>query len=197
MNTTAEVNEEDIYFQYQSIIAPMIAELEVRDEEYPIEIFNEIRAVFTHLSRYKLQEREKDLYSAQGHMKRAILDCYKYMCVSIAEELRAFRVMYRKVDLKLADNGQFLPELDRREHTARDTYKKAKIAEIKKELEDEKIYQLFEDAYNSYKETDDFLQSSEEAILFASSHSKRSNLINIISIVVTVVSIIVAIAFAL
>ena len=36
----------------------------------------------------------------------------------------------------------------------------------------------------------DFLVDSNEAILFASSHSKKTNIINIVSIIVTVVSII-------
>ena len=51
--------EKDIYDQYQSVIAYFIAELEVRDAEYPIEIFNEIRAIFTHLARYRLQDRDR------------------------------------------------------------------------------------------------------------------------------------------
>lgn len=62
--------EEKIYWQYQNIIAPFIAELEVRDNEYPIEIFNEIRSVFTHLSRYKLQNSDKDISAAASHSKR-------------------------------------------------------------------------------------------------------------------------------
>ena len=93
--------EKDIYIQYETIIAYFIAELEVRDTEYPIEVFNEIRATFTHLSRYK-----------------------------------------------------------------------------------------FENAYNKYHMLSDFLVDSNEAILFASSHSKKTNIINIVSIIVTVVSII-------
>ena len=51
---TLEEREELIYRQYQDIIAPFIVELEVRDKEYPIEIFNEIRSIFTHLLRYKI-----------------------------------------------------------------------------------------------------------------------------------------------
>lgn len=89
-------------------IAPFITELEVRDTEYPIEIFNEVRSIFTHLSRYKIQKQAKDLISTESHVKRAILDCFKYMCVSMAEEINDFRNSYKKVDLKLADNGKFL-----------------------------------------------------------------------------------------
>lgn len=189
---TLEEREKRIYERYQNDIAPFIAELEVRDTEYPIEIFNEIRSVFTHLSRYKLQNSEKDIASAESHIKRAMLDCFKYICVSIAEKVAQFRREYRSVDLKLADNGRFLPELNRLEMEAKKAYICAKNAEIKKIPTDD-LYALYEKAYNCYSEMDQFLDNSHEAILFASSHSKSSNFITIISIVVTVVSIIVAV----
>lgn len=195
--------EANIYRQYQDTIAPFIAELEVRDTEYPIEIFNELRAVFTHLARYKLQGSDDDLKSSESHTKRAILDCFKYMCISYAEELYTFRKSYRHVDLKLANNGIFLPELDRLERISKNLYRKAKFAEIRKSVKihgihkpisDDKLYTLFEDAYNAYKTTSDLLVTSQEAILFASSHSKISNAWTIISTIVTIISVIVTIA---
>lgn len=185
--------EEKIYWQYQNIIAPFIAELEVRDNEYPIEIFNEIRSVFTHLSRYKLQKSDKDILAAESHSKRAILDCYKYLCISMEEKVYVFRSEYKDIDLGLADNGKFLPELNRLELKAKNAFKLAKEIEVKNEIEEDARYKLFEAAYNEYSEMDKFLDDSQEAILFASTHSKRSNGITIISCAITVISIIVAI----
>lgn len=185
--------EEKIYWQYQNIIAPFIAELEVRDNEYPIEIFNEIRSIFTHLSRYKLQKSDKDILAAESHSKRAILDCYKYLCISMEEKVCGFRNEYKNIDLGLADNGKFLPELNRLELRAKNAFKLAKETEIKKEIDEDKRYILFESAYNEYSEMDKFLDDSQEAILFASTHSKRSNRITIVSCIITVISIIVAI----
>ena len=126
-------------------------------------------------------------------MKRAILDCYKYLCISIADQITRFREEYRKVDLKLADNGKFLPELDRLESIAKKAYIDAKKADITQEESDDKLYTLYEKAYNNYAELYQFLESSEEAILFASSHSKQSNAVNYVSIAVTVISIILAV----
>lgn len=189
---TANNIEEKIYWQYQNIIAPFIAELEVRDTEYPIEIFNEIRSVFTHLSRYKLQKSDKDISAAESHSKRAILDCYKYLCISMEEKVYEFRSEYKDIDLGLADNGKFLPELNRLELKAKKAFKLAKETEVKNEIDEDEKYKLFESAYNEFSEMDKFFDDSQEAILFASTHSKRSNRITIISCVITVISIIVA-----
>lgn len=182
--------EKHIYEQYENVIAYFIAELEVRDTEYPIEVFNEIRSTFTHLSRYKLNDSESDLLSAERHVKRATLDCFKYMCISFAEEVNKFREAYKKVDLKIADNGKFLPRLDKLENEARNVYIDAKKKEIKGLVSEDELYEKFEDAYNKYHAVSDFLEESNEAILFASSHSKQSNVINIVSIVVSIGSII-------
>ncbi len=190
-----EINtvEEKIYWQYQNIIAPFIAELEVRDNEYPIEIFNEIRSIFTHLARYKLQKSDKDISAAENHLKRAILDCYKYLCISMEEKVCSFRNDYKDTDLGLADNGKFLPELNKLELKAKNAFKLAKESEVKDEIDEDEKYQLFESAYDKYSEMDKYLDDSQEAILFASIHSKRSNRVTVISCVVTVVSIITAI----
>lgn len=181
--------EKNIYLQYQNVIDPFIAELEVRDKEYPIEIFNEIRAIFTHLARYKIQKNEKDVLSAEKHVKRAILDCYKYLCFSIAEQIHKFRIDYRTVDLKLADNGKFLPQLNKLDSLAQKALQKA---EIKNEVTEEDLYIYFEDIYNAYSELDKFIENSNEAIAFASFHSKKNNWITIISIIITIISIVIA-----
>jgi hypothetical protein len=185
-----EYTEAEIYEQYQNVIAPFIIELETRDTEYPIEIFNEIRSIFTHLSRYKIQGNEKELISAERHVKRAILDCYKYLCVAIAERLNSFRTEYNGVHLNLADHGQFLPTFNQLETEAKKAFYEAKKAEIKNEIPEDDIYYLFENAYAKYSTVDEYLDSSHDAILFASSHTKTSDFINTTSITVTIISII-------
>lgn len=188
-----EDSEKNIYSQYQNVIAPLIVELEVRDAEYPIEIFNEIRSIFTHLSRFKLQNSEKDLFSAESHLKRAILDCFKYSCISMIEQLNNFRNEYKNVNLGLADNGAFLPKLDSLEAEASNIFIHAKKEEIKKETDKDDLYALFEDAYNAYSIVIKFIDDSKAAILFASTNSQKSNNINIASIIITLISIIIAI----
>lgn len=41
----------DIYGTYHTTIAPFILQLETLDGAFPIEILNEVRAIFTHISR--------------------------------------------------------------------------------------------------------------------------------------------------
>ena len=185
-----EEMEIEIYEQYQNIIAPYIAELEVRDGEYPIEILNEIRSIFTHLSRCKLQNSLNEIESANRHVKRAILDCYKYICISIAQNIYEFRQDYIKVDLTLADNGRFLVKLNDLELIARNAFEEAKKSEIKHESTETK-YKLYEKAYNAYNEVEKFIANSNEALLFASSHSRKSNRITMISCIITIISIVI------
>lgn len=49
-----------IYSDYRSIVRPYIAFLELFDGEFPVEILNEIRAVFQHLARCYYNEGVKD-----------------------------------------------------------------------------------------------------------------------------------------
>lgn len=188
-----EDREYQIYKDYQDIIAPLIMELETIDFQFPVELLNEIRAIFTHLARYKTENNGTEIISAERHVKRAILDCFKHLCVSYATEIKKFRDEYRHVDLTLADNGRFLSSLNELETKAKNSYLTAKRAEIKMNVPDSEIYKLFETAYNNYVQSFDFIQKSSDAILFASNHSKRTNTITWISIAVTVISVVVAV----
>ena len=83
----AEQMEFEIYQTYQEVVAPLIITLEVYDTEYPIEVFNEIRSMFLHLSRFRVQGDIKEVSVCKRHLKRAILDCYKYLCVYLRKNI--------------------------------------------------------------------------------------------------------------
>lgn len=80
-----------IYDAYANVIAPFIVQLEALDGEFPVEILNEIRAIFTHISRCSLAETEviyqDNIAKAERHVKRAILDCHKYYVCCIRRAL--------------------------------------------------------------------------------------------------------------
>ena len=73
---------EEIYSQYHNSIKIFIGQLEVLQNKFPVEILNEIRAVFSHIAKAYVCESEevawKNVNKAKGHIKRAQLDAYKY-----------------------------------------------------------------------------------------------------------------------
>ncbi len=190
--------EKAIYKEYYETIVPFIVTLEVLDGEFPVEILNEIRAIFSHISAYKLNNSESDLQLALGHVKRAVLDCYKYMCVSIEERIKEFRHEYRHANLSMADNGKFLPEINRLHRLAKDKMILAKRFESVKtsfaslEERNKELYTLYESAFLAYNKLSKYLDDSNEAILFASSNSKKTNRNNIIiNIAIAVASLVI------
>ena len=50
---------DSIYDGYLKYIAPFVAQLEVLDGEFPIEILNEVRAIFTHFARCRMSDQIK------------------------------------------------------------------------------------------------------------------------------------------
>ena len=66
-----------LYNKYNNIIKPLVAEIEVRFEEFPTSIFNEIRAFNDHISRCFLKPEDDEwitvqLNKANGHIERII-----------------------------------------------------------------------------------------------------------------------------
>lgn len=178
----------EILRKYQDIISVFVVELEVRDCEYPIEIFNEIRAIFTHLARFELCKSEDDLQAAESHVKRAVLDCYKYLCISIAEKVKGFHQQYKNVDLSIIDNGDFLRQLNELDNKCRNAYISAKKADGKKMPEDT-TYCMYESAYNQYSKLDNLIDDAYEKVQTAQHKSSIGKRINICSIIVTTISI--------
>lgn len=154
-----------IFDSYQNIIAPFILQLEILDGEYPIEILNEIRSIFTHLARSansdSIEVYEDNIIKAERHIKRATLDCFKYLCVSFDDYYKGFEKMYNGVDLSFVDNGQFLPELCKKRNSSIGLLQTAK----KKELNTSNVDDIFHDyelAYNAYSEVYEMINGSYE-----------------------------------
>ena len=88
-DVTSNTQIVEICDAYINTISPFILQLETLDGEFPVEILNEIRAIFTHISRCSLAETsdvyDDNIVKAERHVKRAILDCHKYVCVAYDE----------------------------------------------------------------------------------------------------------------
>lgn len=112
----------DIYAEYKKTVSPLVAFLEANDAEYPVEILNEIRA---------------------------ILDCYKYNCVSLYDFYNQFRKEYKFADLSCIDNGDFLTHITQNFAEARNRLLNAKISE-RKNKDKEDLYAEYESAFDLF-----------------------------------------------
>jgi len=193
-----EVNKRinSIHYQYVNIVSPLIIKNEVLTGEFPIEILNEIRAIFGHLSKVHLQsdttDVDKNLFKAESHVKRAILDCFKYLCLAYDDKYYEFDRRYKNVDLSDIDNGNFLPQLCRKRKEAVDRLSDAKKKEIDA-VGDDDLYDAYEIAYNAYMDVHDLLDGAFEKMERLKRKVSRSYLFGVIGIVLGVVGIIATI----
>ncbi|MCM1226181.1 MAG: hypothetical protein NC320_01990 [Clostridium sp.] len=160
-------NVKGIFETYLNVISPFIIQLEVLDHEFPVEILNEIRAIFTHLARsattINSEIYSENIVKAERHVKRAVLDCFKYLCFVYDDKYREFEHLYKNVDLSLIDNGKFLPELCQKRSFAIELLQIAKEKEIISEnIEDS--FDDFERAYNAFSDVYMLINDSYETL---------------------------------
>ena len=162
----------NIYKKYIDVICPYVMQYELLSNTFPIEIFNEIRAVFSHLSKYYLSGdvsiKGKNLQKAEGHIKRSILDCYKYICMAYEDRYAGFERMYKRVDLSLVDNGEFLPTLLETRRNAVALMKRARKSDFligsDEEIKQNEAYEKYEEAFKAYSAVNDFIANSYKKI---------------------------------
>ena len=157
-----------IYEQYQNTVKPYVAQLEVMENEFPVEILNEVRSIMSHIAKCYETEYENiieiNIKKANSHMKRCILDSYKYLCLAYSDFYKEFIHTYRFTDLTVIDNGEFWSKLC-------ETVAKAKqqlIAAKEKEnmVEDvEEAYTEFENAYIEYHKIHQLIENSYEHLI--------------------------------
>lgn len=127
--------------------------MEALQNKFPVEILNEIRAVFSHIAKIYVcdntETAQTNLIKAQGHMKRAQLDAFKYMCYAYSKYYSSFRDLYKKVDLSRVNNGEFIVSLSKLYNDAVTMYDTAKRSES--EVDDViEAYEDYENAYRAY-----------------------------------------------
>lgn len=75
---------EEIYSQYHNSIKIFIGQLEVLQNKFPVEILNEIRAVFSHIAKAYVCENEKvaweNVNKAKGHIILHVKNICSNLC---------------------------------------------------------------------------------------------------------------------
>lgn len=190
----------DIYSTYYKTIAPLAIQLEALDGDFPIAILNEIRAIFTHISRCCVtndtEVYEDNIKRAQSHIKRAVLDCFKYLCLSYDEYFKRFEELHKNVDLSSVDNGDFFPKLKEMRKSAVDLIKKAKKMDFEGESEDA-VYGAYENAYNAYNAVYKLIENSQKKLATAKRKSTVRDIAAVIGSIGTVLGIAVSIFFGI
>lgn len=166
----------EIYTQYHDTVKNMVITLETEDGEYPVEILNEIRAIMNHLAKCYIADNnrpnnfektiEKNIARAQGHLRRAIYDCYKYGCISVEDYYTEFHLRMKHVDLGVVDNGDFVIRISKKYREAKRALKAAKREEqgaLDSSLSDA-AYNLYEEAYMAYNDLRDDIEGTLEKI---------------------------------
>ena len=165
----------DICSNYIQVISPLVLQYEVLGNTFPTEILNEIRAVFTHFAKYTLSDdptiKAKNLTKAEGHIKRSILDCYKYLCLTYEDVYAKFDKRYKSTDLSFVDNGEFLPKLLEARKNASALLIDARKSDLTIDSDDEvktdEAYEKYEKAFDAY---------SKVYTLITDSYTKLENL---------------------
>ncbi|MFR9650452.1 MAG: hypothetical protein SNG35_00305 [Rikenellaceae bacterium] len=141
-----------LYDDYNNIIKFLIADVEARYEEFPPALFNEIRALHDHIARCYRNDFSDEMIcdnikKAEGHINRIILDCFKYLILSLSDVLKSFERSYRNVDLSTVRDGEFYIKY---KELAKRVIPTVRSAKIKESISKEEAMEIYQEAYNLY-----------------------------------------------
>lgn len=105
------MTEKDVYEFYNSKVKILYSEIEARNNTLPVELLFEITSAFDHLKRFHIdgETENKSAEKAFSHLKRGLLDAFKLKLKYHNAEYK--RLIESKSDLRIIDNGNFLPTL--------------------------------------------------------------------------------------
>jgi len=105
------MTEKDVYQFYNEKVKILYSEIEARNNSLPVELLFEIHSAFDHLKRIHVDgEPEKQCAEkAFSHLKRGLLDAFKLKLMYHNKDYS--KILNLKADLRLIDNGSFLPSL--------------------------------------------------------------------------------------
>lgn len=158
-----------IFSTYNTTVKPLIATIEASYEQFPIQIFNEIRALFDHIARcynphINAVSIDNEITRSESHLYRIMFDCFKFLNVKAKDEVNKFERQTKNVDLPSISNGEFYPEYKRLSKLAFNFAKEAKKYES---LNKDKSLELFEKAYNTYDKLIDYIDDNRIYIIRA------------------------------
>ena len=155
---------EFIFKEYDDEVNANIIWYEFLENETPIAILNEIRSMMTHMARIAVADKEceelSNIEKIKSHKKRATLDCYKYLCMSVSSKYNNFFSEYNGIDFSKINNGTFCVDISKKYNEAQKQLINAKIEEGRN-APTEKLIELYRDANSTYAEVYKMLKDGE------------------------------------
>jgi len=140
------MKEKDVYQFYNDKVKILYSEIEARNNSLPIELLFEVHSAFDHLKRIHVDGELEDhcAEKAFSHLKRGLLDAFKLKLKYHNDAYK--KLMKSRIDLRLIDNGSFLPSLLKERKTIIDIAKEARLSEGKESIDVafEKWYEVSE-----------------------------------------------------
>ena len=129
------MKEKDVYQFYNDKAKILYSEIEARNNSLPIELLFEVHSAFDHLKRIHIDGEPEDhcAEKAFSHLKRGLLDAFKLKLKYHNDACK--KLMKSRIDLRLIDNGRFLPSLLKKRKTIINIAKEARLSEGKEGID--------------------------------------------------------------
>jgi len=127
--------ENDVYHFYNEKVKILYSEIEARNNTLPVELLFEIHSAFDHLKRLHV-DNETEASCAEkafSHLKRGLLDAFKLKLKYHNEDYE--KLSRLKTDLRLVDNGKFLPLFLSKRKEIINFAKQARVFESQKDID--------------------------------------------------------------
>lgn len=144
-----DTKEKELYSIYLEDIIPFVSVIEVNGMEFPAEILNEIKALFTHMARFKVYGEDAEYNNAKKHIIRVQIYVRKYSCVLDEEYFQSFMNNQKRIGWK----KKFVPdEIVKHNTIAKNLFLQAKNRETSYSADIDEILSLYTDAFLAYSE---------------------------------------------
>jgi hypothetical protein len=174
------------YQCYWNAIKPLLAAIEIRYEKFPTPIYNEIRAFNDHVASCYINDFKDDeqVKKAAVHIKRILLDCYKYLNVHYSDKINDFEKRSRNVDLTSVGDGEFYIVYKKKRQEVVKTLTNAKELERQ---DFETSLEYYEKAFVTFQTIENHIDKNLVALNRAKAKYKIRTIVSIVVPIVTFV----------
>lgn len=175
----------DVFRMYIEDINPFIVRFEVSKGEFPVEVQNEIRAIYGHLVRATMSETaeqvQRNIDKMRSHSKRALLDCFKYTSILCADNYNDFMQRYKGVDLTYLEDGEFISDVVEQYEQACISLQYAKQMETTNTTEEE-LFTLYQEAYEQFENLNSRIQQAEKSAAYLQHKATKRDFLSKVSL---------------